>query len=404
MTINDSINHINIVSNNIKKKVVAEINLAHLRYNLAQVKERVGNTKIMSVIKANAYGHGVFPIAEALQASDIFAVARFGEALELRYFLTRANIDRPILILEGVSSVNEIVICSDNNLIPNIHCLEQFEMLKNFFKQYSQRKLDYWLKADTGMHRLGFLNDDWTEVLKEIKSLDKRYLPTGIMSHFACADEIESPFNQQQLSQFKTFYTELEKLTSINKSLANSAAILSLAVSHFDWVRPGIMLYGVSPFETSKDDRTGLDEKLKPVMTLSSEIIAIKKLKQGDCIGYGSTWCCPENMYIGVIAIGYGDGYPRHAEPGTPVLIHGVEVPLVGRVSMDMITVDLRYFFHHNNKAIETIHIGDKVVLWGEGLAIEKISKKSTTISYELLCNLTQRVSFKYIDNLTEQI
>jgi len=158
------------------------------------------------------------------------------------------------------------------------------------------------------------------------------------------------------------------------------------------------MLYGISPFESSVTGRTGLDEQLKPVMTLYSELIAVKTLKQGDCIGYGAQWCCPEDMTIGVVAIGYGDGYPRHAEAGTPVLLHGIEVPLVGRVSMDMITIDLRHFFQVNNNLLPDVNIGDRVILWGEGLPIEKVSQKSATIAYEILCQLTQRVSFEYVE------
>ncbi len=400
MTINDLNKPNNIVSYIRKSKVVAEISLAHLRYNLSQVKKLVGEAKVMSVIKANAYGHGMFSIAKALVASDIYAVARFEEALKLREFLNKESIDKAVLVLEGVSSIDELLICAKNNFITNIYCLQQFDVLLNFFKQYNQSQLNYWLKVDTGMHRLGLLNDDWKFVIKEIQKLDLQNYPLGIMSHFACADEVDNAFNQQQLLEFKTFYTEFENVATINKSLANSAAILSLPSSHFDWVRPGIMLYGASPFEMGKESKTRLNKKLKPVMTLSSEIIAIKNLKQGDWIGYGSTWCCPEDMTMGVVAIGYGDGYPRHAQAGTPILLHGIEVPLIGRVSMDMITIDLSYFFQKNNKAevLQPINIGDKVILWGKNLPIEKIAKNSDTIAYELLCQLTQRVDFEYID------
>ena len=405
MPVNNQKENNNSVSAHSAKKVIAEINISNLKYNLSRVKALSKNSKVISVIKANAYGHGVYCVAKALQESDIFAVARFEEAVSLRYFLNQEAIDKPILILEGVTFVEELIDCAHNNFIPNIHCLEQFQTLITFFKQQSQLKLNYWIKVDTGMHRLGLLNDDWKIILDELKVLNNKHLPMGIMSHLACADEKENSFNQQQISIFSDFYNTLNNYTKIDKSLANSAAILSLPETHFDWVRPGIMLYGISPFETSINNRTGLDEKLKPVMTLCSEIITVKALKKGDCIGYGSNWCCPENMTIGIVAIGYGDGYPRHAEAGTPVLLHGIEVPLIGRVSMDMISIDLRYFFH-NNKPIEKltpISIGDKVTLWGEGLPIEKISQKSSSIAYELLCQLTQRVSYKVINTLTDQ-
>jgi len=383
---------------NVRKKVIASINLAHLKHNLAQVKSQLANNKIISVIKANAYGHGVFSIVKALKESDIFAVARLEEALALRQFLNRENMDHPILILEGISSVDDYIECEKYHLIPTIHCLEQLKILSVFHKQSPQTTLIYWLKADTGMHRLGLLNEDWSMVLETIQNFQTHQQPHGIMSHFACADETDNPLNKRQFQQFEEFYTTLDEFCSIDKSLANSAAILSLPETHFDYVRPGIMLYGISPFESSVTGRTGLDEQLKPVMTLYSELIAVKTLKQGDCIGYGAQWCCPEDMTIGVVAIGYGDGYPRHAEAGTPVLLHGIEVPLVGRVSMDMITIDLRHFFQVNNNLLPDVNIGDRVILWGEGLPIEKVSQKSATIAYEILCQLTQRVSFEYVE------
>ena len=395
-----TVNSLTVSDNNVSsnKRVIAKINLGHLRYNLARVKQLAINSKIISVIKADAYGHGMFPIAKALAESDILAVARFDEALELRQFLLQEKIDKAILILQGVFSNNELCSCVEHNFMPNIHSLEQLKTLRLFFKQHPQLSLNYWLKVDTGMHRLGLNDDDWSLALKDLKSLDSQHQAMGVMSHFACADEINNPLNQQQLSKFEDFYVQLDKLTQSNKSMANSAAILSLQKSYFDWVRPGIMLYGVSPFAASEQNRTALDEQLKPVMTLSSEIIAIKTLKQGDCIGYGSTWCCPEDMQIGIVAIGYGDGYPRHAQAGTPVLLHGIEVPLVGRVSMDMISIDLRYFFKKDTPQ-KNIQLGDKVILWGEHLAIEKIAKNSATIAYELLCQLTPRVHFQYIEN-----
>ncbi|MCU7835584.1 MAG: alanine racemase [gamma proteobacterium symbiont of Taylorina sp.] len=385
--------------NNVRKKVRAEINLANLRHNLARVRELAAESRIISVIKANAYGHGVFPIVRALENSDVFAVARLDEALELRHYLIKENINKPILILEGISSIDDYIECEKDDLIPTIHCLEQFKILLLFFEKYSHSELIYWLKVDTGMHRLGLLGDDWKIVLEGLKSLETMQLPQGVMSHFACADEMHNPANKQQTLQFEKFYSDIEEFAVIEKSMANSAAVLSMPETHFGWVRPGIMLYGVSPFEADAEARTGLDEQLKAVMTLSSELISIKALKQGDCIGYGSNWCCPEDMTIGVVAIGYGDGYPRHAKAGTPVLIHGIEVPLVGRVSMDMITIDLGCFFpqHNKMKALADVSIGDRVILWGDGLAIEKVSQNSATIAYELLCQITQRVEFQYV-------
>ena len=385
--------------------VTASINLHALQHNLLRVKQLAPNGKVISVIKANAYGHGVLPVANALSDSDCFAVARLDEACYLR----EQGIKKTIILLEGVYSIEEYRQCFELQLIPAVQCIEQFHCLQEFAAQIlpllSQKNNDlifeYWLKLDTGMHRLGLSEDELTYLLAhEIDFFSDAKSPcllSGIMSHFSCADEVDNPINNAQRIQFNQQCHQLTAIPAIKhnpvtKSMANSAAILSIPEAHFDWLRPGIMLYGVSPFESKKPMRTGLDEQLMPVMTLSSHLIAIKKLKKGDCIGYGASWCCPQDMIIGVIAIGYGDGYPRHAPSGTPVLIHDTEVPLVGRVSMDMITIDLTPVIE---KSIP-LKIGDKAILWGDGLPIEYVSQKSGTIAYELLCQITQRVSFKY--------
>ncbi len=375
----------------------ANINLDALRHNLSRVKELAPGRRVVSVIKANAYGHGVIPVAKALGESDNFAVARLDEALYLYDSLQPKN----IIILEGVYSEEDYLKCIELNLIPVIHCLEQFQWLQECLEYNSLgwHQIEYWLKIDTGMHRLGLSEDELEQIILSYQHLESEkissYLPAVFISHFSCADEKVKTKDQKQIELFKHQIHRLSNLldpSAVPKSMANSAAILSIPEAHYDWVRPGIMLYGVSPFETAVPSRNGLDEQLQPVMTLSSELIAIKKLKKGDCIGYGATWCCPEDMSIGVIAIGYGDGYPRHAEPGTPVLVSDKEVPLIGRVSMDMITVDLRTL-EKNSVAFK---IGDRVILWGDGLPIERVSQKSGTIAYELLCQITQRVRFEY--------
>jgi alanine racemase len=367
----------------------AKINLEALRHNLSRVKQLSINSKIMCVIKANAYGHGLLAVAHALSESDAYAVAHLSEARYLR----EQGIIKKIMVLEGVVADEEYHYCLALNIIPVIHNFQQFQQLQYFFKQ--NRAFSYGLKIDTGMHRLGFSEEELNQLMVQYQHLESQFLPTLCLSHFACADESTNARNSSQLSNFKRSYQSLETLDyweCVDKSMANSAAILAFPESHFDWLRPGIMLYGVSPFETMTPPKTGLDEGLKVVMTLSAPVIAIKKLQQGDGIGYGASWCCPEEMSIAIIAIGYGDGYPRHAPSGTPVLIHGIEVPLVGRVSMDMITVDLRPLQAHQLSC----QIGDKVTLWGEGLPIERISQKAGTIAYELLCQITQRVCFEY--------
>ncbi len=371
-------------------QVRARINLAALKHNLAEVKKLSPKSRIVSVIKANAYGHGIVQVAEALDDSDAFAVARMDEALVLR----EHKISKPVFLLEGVYGPQCYALCEQHDLIPAIHCLEQYQWLQDFFDKPdddhsdkdSDSQLNYWLKLDTGMHRLGLLAEQLQALLSAIEQQPQNRRPAGIMSHFASADERSNPFNRQQLEQFETLSSCSFEL---QRSMANSAAIMSLPKSHFDWVRPGIMLYGVSPF----GDHCGhIDTVLQPVMTLEADLIAVKALKKGDCIGYGSSWCCPEDMLVGVVGVGYGDGYPRHARPGTPVLIHGLEVALIGRVSMDMITIDLQTLYQNS----VTPAIGDKVTLWGEGLPVELIAQYSDTIAYELLCQITRRVTLEY--------
>jgi alanine racemase len=375
-----------------KGPVSAIIKLDAVAKNLQRVKELAPGKKVMSVIKSNAYGHGVLEIAGALEQSDAFAVARQHEALYLR----KNGIDKLIVLLEGVTEKEFYQDCIVNNFSPVIHNLEQFEWLKSFIYDYhdASEKIVYWLKVDTGMHRLGLNEVELKHIIEEL-TLDSRLVfPVGMMTHFCCADEHNNETTQSQLTRFKHFclLDGMDKLNTIDKSMANSAAVLSLPDAHYDWVRPGIMLYGISPFEASECMSTGKALGLTPAMTLRSKVIAVKPLQQGDCIGYGATWCCPEAMDIGIIAIGYGDGYPRHAPSGTPVLIHDIEVPTIGRVSMDMIAVDLRKLQQQS----VTVKVGDQAILWGDNLPVERVSQSAGTIAYELICQLTQRVHFDY--------
>ena len=235
--------------------------------------------------------------------------------------------------------------------------------------------IDIWVKVDTGMHRLGFAPEALPEVIKRLKVC----MSAGrvrVLSHFPTADnrfDTTTPYQIQQLE-------EITQNLNVERSIANSAGIVNWPSSHFEWVRPGIMLYGVAPVIGT----SAAELDLKPVMTLVSELIAVNPRRKGETIGYGGDWVCPEDMPVGVVAIGYGDGYPRHAPPGTPVLVNGTRVPIVGRVSMDMVTVDLR--------SLPQAKVGDPVVLWGAGLPVEEIASLSGTIGYELLCCVTARV------------
>jgi len=353
----------------------ARVDLNALRHNFNIVRQAVGTAQSMVVIKANGYGHGMLEMARALPMADGFAVACLQEALPLR----QAGITQPILLLEGCFQADELQQVIQQQLAVVVHQPCQIEWLEALGRV--SKPIEVWLKVDSGMHRLGFLPEQVGDVLARLKAIPAVQQPVTLMSHFANADDPAHPGNHDQLETFNHAVAG----ETCPASLANSAAILRLPPSHGDWVRPGVVLYGVSPFI----DGVASNDGLKPVMTLSAALFAIRQLKQGDAVGYGGDWICPEDMSVGVISIGYGDGYPRHARPGTPVLVGGVEVPLVGRVSMDMITVDLRNY--------PAAQIGDEAVLWGEGLPIERVAASADTISYELLCGVTQRVSFEYL-------
>jgi len=351
------------------RPAIAYIDLAALRHNLARVKALAPKSRVMAVVKANAYGHGAVEVAKALEAADALAVASLEEAVQVRHADIQGTIKQPILLLEGLFSAEELELTLWHQLWQVVHNDEQLDILKRI---PSSQNANVWLKLDTGMHRLGF-------PYAKLQQLLERVRPEVLMSHFASADEPSRTHCETQLARFR----KVTEGNSLPRSLANSAAILAWPESHLDWVRPGIMLYGVSPFA----GQTGLDHGLKPVMTLHSELISVKNVKANETVGYGGTWQCPEDMPVGVVAMGYADGYPRHAPSGTPVLVNGVEVPLVGRVSMDMITVDLRH--------VPYAKVGDPVTLWGQGLPIERVAAAADTIGYELLCNVS-RPAFEY--------
>ena len=352
--------------------VEAHINLKALRHNLERVRQAAPNSKVMAVIKANAYGHGLLQVADGLQRADAFAVARLPEAIQLR----QAGVEKTIVVLEGFQESKDIAQFAEHDLQPVIHHLFQIELLQQV---QLQKPIAVWLKVDSGMHRMGLAPEFAKQYWQQLQA-NEHVAEVRLMTHLASADDRRSEQTEQQLVTFNQAIAGLDVETGI----ANSAGILGWPQSQREWVRPGIMLYGVSPFMGG----WGEDENLKPVMTLKSRLIAVNHFKQGDAIGYGASWVCPEEMPIGVVACGYGDGYPRHAVPGTPVLVSGQRVPLVARVSMDTICVDLRQ--------LPDAEVGDPVVLWGEGLPVEEIAQAAGTIPYELLCSVTRRVVFNY--------
>jgi alanine racemase len=350
------------------RRTEVSLDLEALRNNLQRLREAAPASRVMAAIKANGYGHGLEWVARTIPDVDALGVACFEEAAKLR----EAGITTPITLLEGFFHADELSLICHYQLDVVIHQAHQIAILE---QQPPSSLLRVWLKVDSGMHRLGIPADETTLQWRRLAAITS-VEPIGLMTHLASADDLNDGTTERQLTIFRESCAGLPG----ERTIANSAGLLGWPQSHADLNRPGIALYGVSPFIGGRGEQHGL----RPVMTLRSELIAVNRLKRGDAVGYGGSWCCPEDMAVGVVAVGYGDGYPRHAVAGTPVLLNGRRVPLVGRVSMDMITVDLR--------DQPEARIGDEVVLWGEGLPVEEIAEHATTIPYELLCGVTGRV------------
>ena len=346
------------------------INKEALRHNYRRIKALAPDSKVMAIIKADAYGHGIVRVAKTLNDADAFGVACLEEAQQLR----DAGIQNNIVLLEGPHKADALKMIAELSLDIVVHHHHQLDMLDQVA---IPAPLTVWMKIDSGMHRLGFSPEDMPTALARLETC-KQVSTIRLMTHLATANEKGHPLTQHQLDSFE----QLCGKSVLEKTIANSASLLSLPQTHMDWVRPGLMLYGVSPLVNN----TAIDHDLKPVMSLESELIAIKHLKQGDPVGYGATWCCPEDMPVGIVAAGYGDGFPRHAKSGTPVLVNNTRCALVGRASMDMLTIDLR------NQT--DAKIGDRVILWGEMLPIEEIAQHADTIPYELLCGVHKRLEF----------
>lgn len=361
----------------IYRPVKAYINLPALSHNLRLIKKIAPESKVLAVIKANGYGHGICRVAQQLTEADGFAVASIDEALLLRQkgFLHR------ILLLEGLFSAAELSQVIQNRLDLVVHSQHQLEWLLD---HKHDAMINIWIKIDTGMHRLGFHPDAVQSVVQRLLQSRNPY-QISFMSHLASADEYQDKYRKFTRAQISCFKIHTAAW-SMNRSLANSAGILHYPATHLDWIRPGILLYGAGMPQRS-------EHGFQPVMRLESQVIALKWIPQGDYIGYGNCWQAEKDTYIGVIAVGYGDGYPRHAPDGTPVLVNGKRVELVGRVSMDMITVDLTHF-------VDQVQIGDRAILWGDdNLSVDEVAKHAGTIGYELLTGITQRVPFIEVRN-----
>ncbi|MBY0578196.1 MAG: alanine racemase [Burkholderiales bacterium] len=349
------------------RPIAARISLDALSENLSRVRDYAPGSGVLSVVKANAYGHGLLPVAGALSDSDGYALLDLDDALKLR----ASGFRQKIVLLEGFFSIDELQAISENGIDVVVHSVEQIDMLAS---GRLTGKINLFLKCNTGMNRLGFRPDVLSDMLCRLGNCGKIVL----MTHFSSADGEEGV--SRQMNAFDAATASM----GFPRSLANSAALIRYPETRADWVRPGIMLYGASPFPEVKAETLGL----KPAMTLVSRIIAVQEVKAGESVGYGAMFRAERPMRIGIVACGYADGYPRHAPNGTPVLVAGRLTGTMGRVSMDMLYVDIT--------GIGSAGIGTEVVLWGAGLPVEDVAKACGTISYELLCALASRVPVTY--------
>ncbi|MDO4697191.1 MAG: alanine racemase [Pasteurellaceae bacterium] len=374
------------------KPATAIINGQALRHNIQQIKSLAPNSKICAVVKANAYGVGLDFVTQQLAPwVDAFGVARIKEALRIQEQGYSGN----IVLLEGFFDREELLKTLSRRFDTVIHCIEQLELLEDVAQawQAEQAKpfwlrktkiyfpVTVWLKIDSGMHRLGIPPEHVDDVYHRLSRCPLVEKITFI-SHFSRADELDCGYTEKQIATFEQATCAYQA----ERSLSASNGILYWPQAHYDWVRPGIIMYGISPHT---QPITPLD--FKPVVSLTSSLIAVRSHQAGEPVGYGSGWISPTETKIGIVAIGYGDGYPRNAPEGTPVWLNGRIVPIVGRVSMDMLAVNLG--LDSQDK------VGDEVVLWGESLLIEEVANAIGVITYELITQLTSRVLVEYCDN-----
>jgi len=353
----------------------AVVRLAALTHNLDVAVRCAPGAKILAVIKANAYGHGAVEVARVLQARvPAFAVAFFDEAVRLR----DAGITRPILVLQGTTTDADVAEAAARDFWLMLHDRQQVDRV---LRSDTTLPVHVWIKADTGMHRLGLPVTELEGVIAALSAAANVHEDMVLCTHLACAEEQGNPLTRQQIEQIRPYAEKLQ----LPLSIANSAAILCCPESHADWNRPGYMLYGNNPLGPVGNDAVGLI----PAMTMTSRIMAMREVLPGEGIGYGHGWVAKTKSKIGVIPIGYADGYPRHAANGTPVLVNGRRAALAGRVSMDMISVDLSGHDH--------VEVGDPVELWGEHLSVDEVAACAGTIGYEILAGLTGHVPITYL-------
>ncbi len=350
----------------------AVLDPAALRHNLARARAAAPHSDVFATVKSAGYGHGLSFAAAAFAGQCAgFGVACTGEGVALR---EAGFAEHRICVLNGPVDADELRACAAHGLEPLIHQAWQLDAIAALA---GRERLRPWLKIDSGMGRIGVPSETARVAHEWLRGCRAVAGPAGLMTHMASADDRGDDYTERQWACFSAACEGLDG----ERSAANSACVLAWSDTHADWARPGIMLYGCSPFVEGAEP--GLD--LRPAMTLRTRLIAINQLEAGAAVGYGRSYHCPEAMPVGVAAIGYGDGYPRHAPNGTPVLVRGRRVPMVGRVSMDKITLDLR--------GVREAEVGDEVVLWGDGLPIEEVAQAAGTIGYELMCGVHGRVA-----------
>jgi len=357
------------------RRTRARIDLDAVRANFRLAARLAPGSRNIAVIKGNAYGHGMLAVADALdELAPAYAVAILEEAIELRDH----GVSKPLLVLEGVYSDAALAEAAAKDLILMLHAPEQLDLL---LAAKLEAPPALWLKVDTGMHRLGLAPDALLPTLDALRAAALVATPPVVCTHLASADARENPQTERQLGVFDTLTRGLD----LPLSIANSAGILAWPDSHSDWNRPGYMLFGDSPLRKA----VAAAEELEPAMHFEAELIAVREIAAGEAVGYGGRWCAERPSTIGTVAVGYADGYPRHAPDGTPTRVGGAIAPLVGIVSMDMITVDLTDVPHARP--------GDLVTLWGEGLPIATVAEHVGSTGYELLTRVSERVPRVYV-------
>ena len=357
------------------------VNRQAIKNNLALANSLAPTSKFVSVIKANAYGHGLIEIAGTLaDSTDAFGVACIEEAISIR----KAGVKNPILLMEGLFTEDELQIASEKNFWLMIENKFHFDAL---LSAKLSNPIKIWFGIDTGMHRLGFQQNSIYEDIKILESSSNVKKPIVIASHFASADNLRSNFTQIQIDRFDKHMSNIKlNRDAYEESLSNSAGLIGWVDSHRDWERPGYLLFGNSPFMHSHE----VENLLEPAMEFKSKIISVRSVSAGESVGYGQNWTAKRHTKIATVTVGYGDGYPRNAKNGTPTLVNNKICPLVGKVSMDMITIDVT--------DVREVNIGDDVVLWGHDLPVNKVAKYCDSIGWELLSRITSRVPRFYIN------